>query len=126
VEETAYKELCLSLLQRLNEATVINHRTVRIGDWTPERRHCHENVTIWIESNPQQKPIRGFLCFTFDGLLGFVQFQPHTVVEVEDGTLIDITPNDASQEYPFLRHTGTADEFEVIAETSIIRCHLAK
>lgn len=126
MEETSYQQLCLSLLQRLGEATVVNRKTVQIGDWIPEKRHCHDNVTIWIQNNPQHKPIQGFLCFTFDGMLGFVQFQPHTVVEIEDATLIDITPNHASQAYPFLRHNGSPEEFSAIAENSIIQCNFSR
>jgi len=41
----------------------------------------------------------------------FLRFTPHALVEVEDGTLVDITPHGATQDYPFLRHIGTYEEF---------------
>lgn len=37
--------------------------------------------------------------------------QAHSVVELEDETLIDITPSGVSQQPPFVRHTGTDEEF---------------
>jgi hypothetical protein len=35
-------------------------------------------------------------------------------VEMEEGAF-DITPTGASQSYPFVRHTGTDEEFELMA-----------
>ena len=37
----------------------------------------------------------------------------HSAVETEDGTLCDITPQEASTDYPFIRHLGTDEEFEL-------------
>ena len=48
--------------------------------------------------------------------MGFVRFVPHCVIEVEDGTLADITPHEASGDYPFIRHIGTREEFLAIQE----------
>jgi hypothetical protein len=42
--------------------------------------------------------VRGWLLFDF-GMLGFIRFNPHSVIKEEDGTLIDITPS--------RRHNGT-------------------
>ena len=41
--------------------------------------------------------------------------QPHSLVELEDGTLVDITPHGASQQHPFVRHIGTEEELAGMA-----------
>jgi hypothetical protein len=55
--------------------------------------------------------VRGYVIFDLRFVLGVWQVQAHSVVELEDGTLIDITPSGVSRPYPFVRHTGTEEEF---------------
>ena len=31
-----------------------------------------------------------------------------------DGSLVDITPSESEFDYPFVRHVGTSEEFELI------------
>jgi hypothetical protein len=45
-----------------------------------------------------------------------MQIAAHSLVELEDGTLADITPHGAEGVYPFIRHTGTFEEFVAVAE----------
>jgi hypothetical protein len=42
-----------------------------------------------------------------------IRLMAHSAVETEDGTLCDITPHEASTDYPFIRHLGTDEEFEL-------------
>jgi hypothetical protein len=88
-------------------------------DWHPQPKICHDNVAIWVARSPQHKHVRGYLIFDLR-LFGFWRVQPHSVVELEDGTLIDITPNNASQLYPFVRHTRTEDEFAEMARVMAV------
>jgi hypothetical protein len=39
----------------------------------------------------------------------------HSVVRAPDGSLHDITPNELEVSYSFVPHTGTQEEFELIA-----------
>lgn len=39
----------------------------------------------------------------------------HSVVAGTDSTLCDITPSELDVRYPFVRHVGTLEEFELIA-----------
>jgi hypothetical protein len=48
---------------------------------------------------------------TSEGLIPAVRFSSHSVVEQADGTLIDITPSQARQRYPFIKHHGDEDDF---------------
>ena len=48
-------------------------------------------------------------------LLGVWRVTGHSLVENEHGELVDITPTQASQDYPFVRHVGTDEEFAAMA-----------
>jgi hypothetical protein len=39
-------------------------------------------------------------------------FAAHSVVATPEGKLIDITPSDISNPYPFIRHPGRTEEFD--------------
>jgi hypothetical protein len=67
-------------------------RPMAIPGWQPEMHGCYQNVDMWIHHNPQYQRVDGFLYFDFDGYADHVLFVPHAVVQVEDGTLVDITP----------------------------------
>lgn len=103
------------VLARRSEGVIVPFRRVGIGDWLPREHYCHDNVAAWVYRSPQHKPVQGFHIFDFT-LLGFWRIQAHSIVELEDGTLMDITPNRASQRYPFVRHTGTNEEFAAVEQ----------
>lgn len=84
------------------------------ADWEPLPHRCHDNVAAWVSRSPQHKAVRGYILFPPNPLYGGVLVQAHTVVDMEEGTF-DITPSGASQPYPFVRHTGTDEEFEQMA-----------
>ena len=66
--------------------------------------------------------MRGWLIFEFGGLFGFVRFNSHSVIEQQDGTLIDITPSRASRRYPFIRHAGSEEDFiELVVKWQVIQ-----
>ncbi len=103
------------IVQRLPEATFVPLRRVGIGDWSPKLNFCHANVLAWVSRSPQHKHVRGFVVFDLRPLVGHWRVCAHSVVELEDGSLIDITPSAVSQLYPFIRHTGTEEEFAEFA-----------
>ena len=115
-QEKVRKEFGLSLYQRLNEAVYLKRADVHIGNWAPKKHYCHNNVGSWVKHNSQHKHVFGFVYLEVFAILGYVQFAPHSVVEIGDGSLVDITPHDAEFNYPFLRHIGTAAEFAAIAQ----------
>jgi hypothetical protein len=85
------------------------------SDWLPGPKYCHDNVVAWVSRSPQHKHVRGYVIFDLRFLFGVWQVQAHSVVELEDGSLIDITPSDVSQPYPFVRHIGSDEEFAGMA-----------
>lgn len=110
----------LSLFARLGEAVILKQANVKIGNWVPQPHYCHDNVRAWTENRPAHKHVFGYVYFDLS-LVGYVEFAAHSAVEFEDGTLFDITPHGASQQYPFIRHTGTEAEFADIASDVRIR-----
>lgn len=91
---------------------------VSIGDWRPQPNCCHDNVDIWLTRNPSHKAIRGFLVLDY---WLFVGMAAHSAVELEDGTLAEITPLQAGAVRPFIRFRGTDDEFKPFREAVEIR-----
>jgi hypothetical protein len=65
---------------------------------------CHENVRIYLRENPGT-PIFGWLVEEFPT---FTYFNAHSVVRLEDGSLIDVTELNRDG-LTFLRHEGTDD-----------------
>lgn len=107
--------LAKSLFERIPEAQIVPG-AIRHGqedDWQPQENDCHTNVATWVHHFPETSHVRGFLLFDFEGLLPYVWFTPHSVLRLEDGRLVDITPSRASQRYPFIEHLGTNEEWAV-------------
>jgi hypothetical protein len=102
----------LELLRRVPEAQHIGVAEVTMGEWRPREHECHDNVAFWVEPNPGYRHVGGFLYFDWHGLLPTVRFNAHSLVEAPDGKLYEITPSRASARYPFLRHTGSLEDFQ--------------
>lgn len=92
---------------------------------SPAINRCHANVARWVQQNPVDKAVTGWLVFDLE-LAGWLtgqephfDFLAHSVVEKPDGTLADITPvyDPAARTYPFIRHPGTNDEFHELVDT---------
>jgi len=62
---------------------------------------------------PEHKHVIGFLVFDMSPF-GHMKIAAHSLVEIEDGTLVDITPHGAEADYPFVRHIGTHKEFSAM------------
>jgi hypothetical protein len=72
------------------------------------------NVDTWVRHSPAHKRVKGFL---LQGpLFGFWKVLAHSIVQIEGGSLIDITPQEGNQLHPFVRHLGADDEFEEFAD----------
>jgi hypothetical protein len=95
--------LAMSLNERKGEAFLVSrapHRAAKASE-------CHANVAAYISSHPDCQPVRGWLIEEFSG---FAYFNAHSVVRLENGSLIDITPVNCA--CPFIIHRGTEEEFE--------------
>lgn len=120
------EEIAKSLFQRLDRAEKAPFRSVRIGEqddlerWLPSPHLCYDNVDIWVRRSPEYKAIRGWAVFDLRvaapifSIPPHIKFVGHSVVEMPDGTLIDITPSDVSRRPLFLRHDDAYEEFEAL------------
>lgn len=84
------------------------------ADWLPLPHRCHDNVAAWVSQSLHHKAVKGYILFPPNPLYGGVLVQAHTAVDMGDG-IFDITPSGASQSYPFVRHTGSDDDFADMA-----------
>jgi hypothetical protein len=99
-----------------NTAVVVPYGKRSLPGWVPTENQCHGNVDYWVLNNLGSKSVRGWLYFDFRPVLCFVKFTAHSIVQDENGALVDPTPSRASQQYPFIRHPGTDDEFIELVE----------
>ncbi|MEY8210911.1 MAG: hypothetical protein RPT00_01510, partial [Gammaproteobacteria bacterium] len=67
-------------------------------------------VSDWCENNPAYTPVRGWLYFDLPGLPQ-VKFVSHSVVRAPDNELYDITPSNASKDYPFVEGNLSEEEY---------------
>ena len=110
-----------AIIARRSEAVFVPFRQVGMkggtgeSDWSPRPKFCHDNVAVWVDRCPQHKHVYGYVIFDHRLLTRTWQVHPHSVVELEDGMLIDITPSGVSHPYPFIRHVGTEEEFAEMA-----------
>jgi hypothetical protein len=79
------------------------------SEWRPRPHNCYRNVATWVHNVPQHRMVMGYVIFD---LPLYIEVVPHAVVEIEDGTLMDITPSGVTMAYPFVRHVGTDEEFD--------------
>lgn len=111
------KEYAELIFRDIKKAVVPQRTMVRIGEWQPEPNMCHHNVSIWCENNPEYSPVRGWLYFDLPAL-GYVKFVSHSVVLTPNGELFDITPSNASQDYPFVLSGLSEEEYAALVEGS--------
>ncbi len=105
------KEYILELYNRSADALVCGRAEIVGGAWQPLARNCHDNVNLWCDSNEGYEPVRGWLYFDLVGTMDRVMFVQHSVVRTPEGDLVDITPSNAGQDYPFIPATEIDDEF---------------
>ena len=118
IESTAIdiEKYAASLYSRINEAKILKRAVIEGGNWQPEANMCHHNVTIWCEHNPGFAPARGWLYFDLPGL-NYVKFVAHSAVIEPSGDIRDITPSNATQDYPFLLANLSEEEYASLVET---------
>jgi hypothetical protein len=97
--------LAKSLNERRGEAFLVS----RVPTPSAKPGGCHANVQEYVRTHPGTQPVRGWLVEEFEG---FTYFSAHSVVRLQDGSLIDITITPLDRDYPFIPHTGTEEEFE--------------
>ncbi len=110
-DEVALKTYATRLYERINEAAILTCADVGVGDWTPIKNDCHGNATTFCEHQQDHTPARGWLYFDYGGVTDRVQFLAHSAIQAPDGTLYDITPSSASQQYPFIIAEESEEEY---------------
>jgi hypothetical protein len=83
--------------------------------YEPTVHRCHDNVREFVEKYPACTHVRGFLVANRQPIADTTLVIAHSVVGAPDGSLHDITPSELDASYPFVPHTGTPEEFELIA-----------
>lgn len=116
MDTQALTRLAKSVVRRLDDAVILRRKIAHIGEWTPVKHRCHDNVAYWVARRHHHKHVYGFIYMDLRPHSNCIRLTAHSAVETEDGTLCDITPHDASADYPFIRHLGTDEEFAAFGE----------
>jgi hypothetical protein len=116
----------VSICTRRREAVPVLFRPVLLADWCPKVAECHLNVDRWVEANPGDTAVRGWVTYaSFGHAIGLTA---HSVVRGKDGQLFDITPLENGNEYlragmRFIPHIGDEQAFSAMRELDIyINC----
>lgn len=112
--EEESKKYAASLFERRTEGIILKRAEIVNGDWKPQVNYCHDNVNIWCSSKSEYKPVRGWLYFDLCDELDYVQFLPHSAILTPEGELYDITPSNATQDYPFIKANLSDAEFKSV------------
>lgn len=105
---------------RRNEGIIVPRVEVTLTEGQLLHHHCHINVNLWLKENPSHVGVSGWVLFDFGGYFNFVRFCHHSVVQREDGTLIDITPTHAMDHYPFIIDPLPREQFLSLVEANQI------
>ena len=114
--ELDVNEYAKALCSRVGDAEMLKRAVIENGDWEPQFNLCHHNVSLWCELNTEYYPVRGWLYFDLPGI-NYVKFVAHSAVKAPDGALYDITPTNASQDYPFIESKLSEEEYAELVET---------
>ncbi len=121
VQTEAQNAYAAALFARLNQVALLQPAVVDIGDWHPQLNSCHANVTELCAHDRSYSPVRGWLYFDFGGYLDRVQFLAHSAIRAPNGNLYDITPSQATQQYPFLAAVEPEAEYRALIESGVVR-----
>src|SRR5271163_4814617 len=107
-----------ALYERRGEGVLVPLRKLTVGGWSPLPNACHNNVSRIVATDQNWRPIRGWLYFDFGGYMPYVKFLSHSVIEMPEGVLVDITPQQRLQDdHPFIRDLKSEDEYGEFIET---------
>lgn len=112
-EDGFLEELAAMLFAHNAEAQAVGYAPRDSSAFQAKPHECHSNVDRWVAEHPECAVVRGWLIYDYTlGVHPVVRFQAHSVLE-ENGRLVDITPNEARQRPPFLRHPEGNEMFDL-------------
>jgi len=89
------------LLGKMDLAVEVALRNVNTNSFTATPNHCHDNSDDYCIINPKCKKIEGWLTITYPKS-PFTTIASHSIIMLENGELIDITPMAIQQKCRFL------------------------
>jgi hypothetical protein len=108
--------LAISVIERCIAGDRVPLVPKTLRDYDPTPHLCHHNVREWVALYPKYKHVYGFFVANRQPISDGTLVIAHSAVEDTDGALCDITPSELDVCYPFVRHLGTLEEFDLIAE----------
>ena len=108
----ALRDYAAELYARRAEGVVAPRQVITVGAWNPQPNLCHDNALSLAERDETYTAVHGWLYFDLGGVMPFVRFAAHSVVQNQRNELIDITPlAQPAALYPFIRSNLSVEEF---------------
>lgn len=117
--ESELKLYAKRLYNRRTEAVILQWADVSIDSWRPRRNECHGNVSEVCMYDNRYSPARGWLYFDFNNMFPSVKFVAHSALRDMVGTLYEITPAQATQQYPFILSEESEEEYASLIESGV-------
>ena len=77
---------------------------------------CFDNAMAWVNAHPGHALLYGFLVLNFGDRVPYVRFVPHVAVYLDQAEWLDVTPSNTIDDYFFLPHRRTEEEFAAAFE----------
>jgi hypothetical protein len=107
--------IALDVIKRCLAGEGVELQQKELKYYDPTLHRCHDNVREFVEKHPECRHVRGFLVANRQPIADTTLVIAHSAVGTPDGSLNEITPSELDVRYPFVPHTGTLEEFELIA-----------
>ena len=108
-------QLAIGIIQRCLAGEGVELRQKTLRRYEPSLHRCHDNAREFVEKYPELTHVRGFLVANRQPVADTTLVIAHSAVGASDGSLNDITPSELDVRYPFVPHTGSLEDFELIA-----------
>lgn len=107
--------LAVDIIQRCLAGEGVELQEKILTRYEPSLHRCHDNVREFVEKYPHLTHVLGFYVANRLPIADTTLVIAHSVVGAPDGSLNNITPSELDVRYPFVPHTGTPEEFALIA-----------
>src|SRR5258706_3222356 len=109
--------LAIGVIRRCLAGEGVELQQKTLTRYDPTLHRCHDNVREFVAKFPAYTHVCGFFVANRQPIADTTLVIAHSAVRAPDGSLNDITPSELDVRHPFVPHTGTPEQFELIAAT---------
>jgi hypothetical protein len=114
--------LAIDAIKRLNEAEYATFVPIELkspdgSSWQPRQHNCHSNVATIVNWYEGFSHVSGYLILS-PRMTGVPHWTviAHSLVQVANGALHEVTPEAGTEGVPFVRHRGSEEQLQRFRE----------